>query len=74
MRKILKEAKWDIQLGTQINFDYMQKVQVFINGKEYNYQIDNFQWYDAKELYNKRQYNKFVNTMKPYLIKAGDRI
>lgn len=61
--------QWNIKLGPQINFDYMQKVTVFINNKEYIYQLDSFSWNTAKELFSKRQYNKFVNFMKPYLVK-----
>jgi len=64
-----KVQTWNIRLGTQVNFDYMQKVTVFINDKEYVYELDSFTWYNAKELFNKRQYNKFVNKMKPYLVK-----
>lgn len=68
----LQEAKqkWNIRLGAQINFDYTQKVTVFINDKEYVYEIDSFTWANVKELFNKRQYNKFVNTMKPFLVKG----
>jgi len=73
MRKAITEAtKWNIRLGAQVNFDYMQKISVFINDKEYVYEIDNFTWYEAKQLFHKRQYNKFVNKMKQYLVK-GDK-
>lgn len=65
-----KTPKWTIRLGAEVSFDYMRKVSVFINDKEYVYEIDNFTWYDAKELFNKGQYYKFVNKMKPFFNKG----